>query len=707
MPITSIHWWGSYEDWQNPMPPDIGPDAWRITFSANTPADAYNPFSRPGMQLQQFEVSPDRVQMDWVGFDRFPDEPNDSCFKCSLTLDSSEYFWPGLYDGDIFWIGITALYKTQTPDHRWGWKTRPWTYMGGAVKIATTWNTTPMGLPISAAVILPVTKDDACGNASQYDMAFALDTDDVWVKWEQPFTGLRDWPHYDDEPSTATGLAASSIAYKGRQLPDLAATGMNVDATVDTPKTLAAEIVADDYECTFTGPVTAIDLWGSFYADTLPGGDPGNLAFTLSIREDIPVSSRTSYSMPGKILWTKTFEKGQFSVSQEPASEQQPYYSPCGPDYIKYGPKRAFKYSFTISPSEAFIQTGSTTNPVVYWLSVQAKISHLPPTTIRFGWKTSATTWGDDAVWAQAEEPYSGTWQKLGYPSSHPRYKQPTALAFTITTSDQSTTEVVDRQVADDWQCEQPSPVIAATWWGSYRGYTAHPCQCGTLPEPVRPDYFLLTIWSDVPQSDPNDPQDFSHPGQQLWQYKAYQYSEVAVGADKQPEDHAADEGREVVYRYSVKLPTESRFTETQAGNIYWFSVVAVYIYPKTANYEWGWTNHEHAFNDDAVSNTPIHIVPGNLTVAAVNQFLSWQPLNDQTGASEDMSFVLFQQALISRHATYLRATGTDARGRVAAPVRREPFARCICSWRRRLCLVATPPGTENPPRPPLVRRTR
>jgi hypothetical protein len=648
MPVTSIHWWGSYKDWQESTAPDVGPDAWRITISANIPADAYNPFSRPGIQLRQFEVSPDRVQMQPVGFDRFPKEPEDSCFKYSLTLDSTEYFWPDLYEGDVFWIGISALYRTQTPDHRWGWKTRPWTWMGGAVKIATAWNMTPQGLPISAAVILPVTKDDACGNPSPYDMAFALDTDPVWVKWEQPFTGLRDWSHYEDEPSTATGLSASSIALKCRQPPDLGRTGMGVDATVDTPKTLAAQVLADDYKCTLTGPVTGIDLWGSFYADTLPAGDPGNLEFTLGIRADIPAPSRTSYSMPGKVLWTRTFKKGQFTVQEEPAaSETQYYYSPCSREHWPYSHKRAFKYSFTINPSEAFVQTGSTTNPVVYWLSVQAKISHLPPTTIRFGWKTSATTWGDDAVWAQAEEPYAGTWQKLGYPFDHLRYGQPIALAFAITTSDQSTTEEIDRQVADDWKCEQSSPVVAATWWGSYRGYIAHPCQCGTLPEPVRPDYFLLAIWSDVPQSNSTDPQGFSHPGDKLWWYKAYQYDEVAVGTDKQPEDPSADEGRDVVYRYSVQLPTESRFTETQAGSVYWFSVVAVYIYPKVANYAWGWTNHEHVFGDDAVSNTPVHIVPVDVSVAAVNDIGTWQPLEDQTGASEDMSFMLFQQAQI------------------------------------------------------------
>jgi hypothetical protein len=643
MPVTSIHWWGSYKDWQQFTAPDIGPDAWRITFSANTPTDAYNPYSRPGMQLQQFEVSPDRVQMEWVGFDRFAGEPNDSCFKCSLTLDAAEYFWPGLHEGDIFWIGISALYKTQTPDHRWGWKTRPWTSMGGAVKIATTWNMTPQGLPISAAIILPVIKDDACGPKSPYDMTFALDTDPVWVKWEQPFTGLRDWSGYEDEPSSATALAASSIAMKCGQQPDQSAIGLGVDATVDSPLSpgMAPQILADDYQCTFTGPVTGIDLWGGYYADITPAGGPDYIEFVLSIRADIPAPSRSGYSMPGKVLWTKTFKRGQFTV-QASACDKQPYFSQCSGDSLPYSHQRSFKYSFTIDPSEAFVQTGSTANPVVYWLSVQARVTRIPPATIRFGWQTSATTWNDDAVWAKGQEPYSGTWQKLPYPSVHRRAGQPTAMAFVITTSDQSTTEVIDRQVADDWKCEQPLPVTAAAWWGSYRGYTANPCLCDPLPDPVRPDYFLLTIWSDVPKSDPNDPQAFSHPGQQLWQYKAYQYDEVAVGADKYPEAVRGDGGREVVYRYSVKLPAESYFTQSQGDNIYWFSVAAVYLYPKTANYTWGWTNHRHVFGDDAAASTAVPIVLADVSAAAKDLWI-WQPLRDQTGAGEDMSFMLFQ----------------------------------------------------------------
>ena len=35
MPITSIHWWGSYIDWQYPDPPAVKPTSWRIGFWSN------------------------------------------------------------------------------------------------------------------------------------------------------------------------------------------------------------------------------------------------------------------------------------------------------------------------------------------------------------------------------------------------------------------------------------------------------------------------------------------------------------------------------------------------------------------------------------------------------------------------------------------------------------------------------------------------
>jgi hypothetical protein len=98
------------------------------------------------------------------------------------------------------------------------------------------------------------------------------------------------------------------------------------------------------------------------------------------------------------------------------------------------------------------------------------------------------------------------------------------------------TTEfIIDRLVADDWKCKGKTPVTDIVWWGSYIGYEYKPCHGEFMPLPVKPDYFLLNIWTDVPaNADLTVP--FSHPNETIWEYKAYDYDEVLVGYDKHPE---------------------------------------------------------------------------------------------------------------------------------------------------------------------------
>jgi hypothetical protein len=102
---------------------------------------------------------------------------------------------------------------------------------------------------------------------------------------------------------------------------------------------------------------------------------------------------------------------------------------------------------------------------------------------------------------------------------------------------------------------------------------------------------------------------------------------------------------REPVFRYSVRLPKHAWFLQEDVNNIYWFSVVAVYNAGTDPLYDWGWTNHPHFFNDDAVAGTFDPEVGW-----------SWQELYDQTEQSEDMSFILFTrpECTLYGHPDYL-----------------------------------------------------
>jgi len=130
----------------------------------------------------------------------------------------------------------------------------------------------------------------------------------------------------------------------------------------------------------------------------------------------------------------------------------------------------------------------------------------------------------------------------------------------------------------------------------------------------------------------------YSHPDQKpIWEYKAYNYDEVLVGFDKHPEPGEPGQigGKEPVFRYSVRLPKENWFGQKEVKGIYWFSVVAVYKNPLPVIYPWGWTNHQYIGRiDNAVAGTMDPTGAG----------WEWRELFDQTGMSEDMSFILFTE---------------------------------------------------------------
>ena len=201
---------------------------------------------------------------------------------------------------------------------------------------------------------------------------------------------------------------------------------MDVDATWDleTP-----HVLADDFECNVTGPLTNITIWGSWYHDHYPWfEDPNAVAFTLSIHKDIPADeSPTGYSMPGDVIWYKTFGPGDFMAMLFADGLAEGWYDPYVPYYESPGDSQCWMYSFDLEVGE-FIQEGTSDNPVVYWLDVQAQPMDQNP-ECRFGWKTSVNHWNDNAVWGIGYEPYPGPWNEL----YHPENGEQIDMAFAIT----------------------------------------------------------------------------------------------------------------------------------------------------------------------------------------------------------------------------------------------------------------------------------
>lgn len=211
------------------------------------------------------------------------------------------------------------------------------------------------------------------------------------------------------------------IGPKWQQLPDTSYFGIDVNASNQF-------ILADDFLCRVTGPITKLVVWGSWKNDLLPFNDPSKVSFTLSLHRDIPAGVQGNFSMPGAVLWYKQFNPSQFTVEQViiPGLTEGWMDPPNG--YIFPGDHNLFKYTFTLQPGE-FIQEGTLQSPVVYWLDVKAQ----PQSTgCQFGWKTAVDHWNDDATWGLGNEPFTGPWNELRYPSGHEYYGRSIDLAFEI-----------------------------------------------------------------------------------------------------------------------------------------------------------------------------------------------------------------------------------------------------------------------------------
>jgi hypothetical protein len=213
------------------------------------------------------------------------------------------------------------------------------------------------------------------------------------------------------------------------QLPDLQPTGIDVLAT--HPK-----VLADDFLCKQTGPITDVHIWGSWLHDYLPTNtqglpDASLVNFRLSIHSDIPQGPAPSYSMPGNVLWQQTFNPGQFQTRLYKDHLVEGWYNPNTGEYIQQGDTQVWQYNFFIDPAIAFLQQGTATNPITYWLDVEALPVSIPGVAEPlFGWKTSINHWNDDGVWSDTPV---GPWRELVYPSNHPYAGQSMDLAFVIT----------------------------------------------------------------------------------------------------------------------------------------------------------------------------------------------------------------------------------------------------------------------------------
>lgn len=181
-------------------------------------------------------------------------------------------------------------------------------------------------------------------------------------------------------------------------------------------------MLADDWLCTESGPVSDIHLWVSWKDDRI-GQIQG---IGVSIWSDEPASPTGAFSHPKDLLWQGTFGPGGptqpgFTVRHWGDGLQGWLYPPTA-----YTPANHFGvWQVNIDPIlDPFIQVQGT----IYWLGVQMFVAPgdtgLPQPEV--GWKTSRDHFNDDAVFAFVP----GQWQELFEP---PIFQESADLAFVIT----------------------------------------------------------------------------------------------------------------------------------------------------------------------------------------------------------------------------------------------------------------------------------
>ncbi len=293
---------------------------------------------------------------------------------------------------------------------------------------------------------------DGCKNAVQDCFTFGFDNANasVWGDWAISVGNSPD-PH-DPRPwaivDTSTNHSGdpdgegyrvhvpfgSASQPKWVQAPDMSVLGMDVSAS--RHPMFEHYWLADDYECTATGEVTEIVIYGSWRFDVypvgiFPPGSPGSSAFDLAIHADLPADqSPTGYSMPGAVLWSNTympldFEPDAFQVELCADGLEEGWYEPTYPDsgLMFPGDSVCWKYTFPVG----FTQQGTPGQPITYWVSLQAAPMPLGMEPAVFGWKSSIDHWNDDAVysWRTPFDSPHFDWFEIVYPPTHPLYPLP------------------------------------------------------------------------------------------------------------------------------------------------------------------------------------------------------------------------------------------------------------------------------------------
>jgi hypothetical protein len=171
--------------------------------------------------------------------------------------------------------------------------------------------------------------------------------------------------------------------------------------------------------------------------------------------------------------------------------------------------------------------------------------------------------------------------------------------------------------MADDFADEFTSPVVHVKWWGSYlNNFTT---------DNIPVNKFLISFESDVPDPNPTNPDDFSHPGEPLLNQIVTRVplGGLTPGSGTYTEEPISPGGlplNERLYEYNAELHLGKEFLQ-DPDKVYWLKIVALVDLPAglpwpepnqppTFAPRWGWHNRDYTIHDPLAS-TPPAVNPG------------------------------------------------------------------------------------------------
>ncbi|MEW5795740.1 MAG: dockerin type I repeat-containing protein [Candidatus Zixiibacteriota bacterium] len=160
-------------------------------------------------------------------------------------------------------------------------------------------------------------------------------------------------------------------------------------------------VLADDWRCAETGPITDLHFWGSWRdLDGDRVGDVGVIQFfQIGIWSDVPDPDGDGplYSHPGTRLWFQEVSNPHVVPIDPPTLEA--WYDPSkDPDIVIPNDHDAY-FQYNVFFDELGLPYFPQEAGTVYWLSISAFVdqSQLP---FEWGWKSTIDHFNDDAVWA-------------------------------------------------------------------------------------------------------------------------------------------------------------------------------------------------------------------------------------------------------------------------------------------------------------------